>query len=197
MCDTGLAYGCGDKGESGVGTVFYASKSSFACGENMASSCHYLEVAPNGWNGTPVKCPSIKNCTTTDFGSTDGRMTAYLYCSGEGQASSIPDASGTAIGTGFTNTSEMLIMCNPGDAAGLVRAYSGGGQTDWSVPSKDELNALFYYGGRDAIGGFDSWYYWSSSESSDHQATSQWFHDGSHDFYRKSGWQGIRPTRAF
>ena len=57
VCDVGLQYSCGGIGASGVGTVFYANSTAFACGANMASSCNYLEVAPNGWNGTLVNCP--------------------------------------------------------------------------------------------------------------------------------------------
>ena len=41
----------------------------------------------------------------------------------------------------------MLTMCNSGDAAEQVRAYTGGNRTDWSLASKDELNALYYFGG--------------------------------------------------
>lgn len=52
-------------------------------------------------------------------------------------------AIGTAIGTGFSNTntiitSQGIIATNY--AAGLVRAYTGGGYTDWYLPSKEELN---------------------------------------------------------
>ena len=50
VCRPNLAYACGDSGQSGAGTVFYASKASFARGVNMASSCNYLEEAPHGSN---------------------------------------------------------------------------------------------------------------------------------------------------
>ena len=43
-----MEYECRDSGQSGVCTVVYASKASFKCGENGASTCNYLEVAPNG-----------------------------------------------------------------------------------------------------------------------------------------------------
>ena len=52
-----MQYSCGDLGASGVGTVFYANSTPFACGANLESSCNVLEGAPNGWNRTEVKCP--------------------------------------------------------------------------------------------------------------------------------------------
>jgi Protein of unknown function (DUF1566) len=87
----------------------------------------------------------------------------------------ITGATATELGTGFANTDTIISL--QGDpvasyAAGLARAYRGGGYTDWYLPSKDELNTLFI--NRAAIGGFDlspggspmwgSGPYWSSSE---------------------------------
>ena len=55
-------------------------------------------------------------------------------------------AAGTELGTGFSNTDKIIasqgrIATNY--AAGLARAYNGGGYTDWYLPSKNELNKLF------------------------------------------------------
>ena len=54
-------------------------------------------------------------------------------------------ATGTAIGTGKANTDS--IISNQGAtttsyAAGLARAYNGGGYTDWYLPSKEEVHIL-------------------------------------------------------
>ncbi len=157
-------------------------------------------MAPNGWNGTPVNCPSTNDCKTSDYGDKgmgDGK--GYDYCTGSGETALIPNASGTVIGSGFTNTSAMLTMCVSGDAAEQVRAYTGGGQTDWSLPSKDELNALYYYGGRDAIGGFAAYWYGSSSQYDADNAWWQDFHNGNqnHNLSNKSNQVGLRPVRAF
>ena len=77
----------------------------------------------------------------------------------------VTSATGTAIGTGLANTN--TIIASQGEtatsyAAGLARAYTGGGYTDWYLPSKDELNKLYL--NRSAIGGFVNSQYWSSSE---------------------------------
>ena len=199
VCDTDLAYGCGDIGQSGVGTIFYANSTPFSCGANMESLCNYLEAAPNGWNGTLVNCPG--GCggspdSTSDWGSKGmGTGRGYAYCTGPGKDSLIPNASGTLIGTGYPNTSAMLTMCDSGNAAEQVRVYNGGGMTDWSLPSKDELNALNYYTGRNAIGGFAADDYWSSSQAAKDAAWGQWF--GFQNSHHKGKRNGVRPVRAF
>ena len=88
----------------------------------------------------------------------------------------ITGATGTAIGTGFSNTNK--IIASQGEpaisyAAGLARAYTGGGYTDWYLPSKDELDKLSIT--RETIGGFVNYYYWSSSEFDLSQAWYQTF----------------------
>ena len=210
VCEAGLAYTCGDIGQSGVGTVFYASTTPFACGENMASACNYLEVAPNGWNGKLVNCPGAGTglvssfCggspnATSDWGSSGpGTGSGYVYCTGSGKTSVIPNASGTLIGTGYPNTSAMLTMCKSDNAAEQVRGYTGGEMTDWSLPSQDELNSPHYYTGRNAIGGFAAACYWSSSEYDKDNAWYQKFQSGYQTWSgSKASTCGLRPVRAF
>ena len=209
VCDTGMAYSCGDIGASGVGTVFYARSTAFPCGADGTSLCNYLEVAPNGWNGTLVDCQG--GCggspnKTSDFGSAGpGNGEGYAWCSGPGQNTLIPNASGTVIGTGYANTSAMLTMCDSTNAGELASGYNGGGMTDWSLPSEEELNALYYYTGRDAIGGFAATYYWSSSQGSANGAAKVSFDNGEWVVPGSGGagsssktlGLGVRPTRAF
>jgi hypothetical protein len=84
-------------------------------------------------------------------------------------------ATGTAIGTGATNTTTIISEQGPTEtsyAAGLARAYTGGGHTDWFLPSKDELNKMYLKRGdinttAVANGGNDAFItddYWSSTE---------------------------------
>ena len=170
VCDAGLAYVCGGIGASGVGTVFYASSSPFPCGANMASSCNYLEVAPNGWNGKLVDCNGCGGSPdkTSDWGQSGiGTGRGYKWCSYLDNSTTIPNAFGRDIGSGYANTTAMAMgrNCRAGDAGDQVRKYHGGGMTDWSLPSLDELNALAYYPNRNAIGGFADDSYWSSSQT--------------------------------
>jgi len=95
----------------------------------------------------------------------------------------VPGATGTFIGTGSFTTDNIVRQNGPGSsyAAGLARAYRGGGYSDWYLPSRDELDKL--YRNRAAIGGFvtaSAGYplYWSSSEYGVGQAYDRaWFQD--------------------
>jgi hypothetical protein len=103
-------------------------------------------------------------------------------------------ANGTIIGSGFTNTNTIISAYGANDtsyAAGLARAYNGGGYNDWFLPSKDELNALYLnkntigvsfinYGEQNKIiqSGFVPNWYWSSSEYFTGRVWIQRFTDG-------------------
>jgi hypothetical protein len=82
-------------------------------------------------------------------------------------------------------------------AAGLARAYAGGGYTDWYLPSKDELNKLYL--NRVAIGGFAANNYWSSTEFGNDRAWRQNFSSGSgyQSDYLKNFTFYVRAIRAF
>jgi len=105
-------------------------------------------------------------------------------------------ATGTAIGTGLSNT--MAIIANQGAgsyAATVARSYTGGGNTDWYLPSIDELNKLYI--NRVSIGGFASAFYWSSSEYYTSLAWSQSFSSGVQGYYYKVNSFYVRAVRAF
>jgi len=75
----------------------------------------------------------------------------------------VPGGTSTAIGTGDVNTTNIINQygADHNTAAYLCRhGYSGGGFTDWFLPSRDELQLLYL-----KTGGF-AWqkWYWSSSE---------------------------------
>ncbi len=108
-------------------------------------------------------------------------------------------ATGTALGTGLSNTNAIISsqgVTATSYAAGLARAYTGGGYTDWYLPSKDELNKLKI--NRVAIGGFASTYYWTSTEADGNQAWDQPFYDDApQEKYNKSYPDYVRAIRAF
>jgi hypothetical protein len=67
---------------------------------------------------------------------------------------------------GLANTNKIITLqgaISTDYAAGIARAYRGGGYTDWYLPTKEELNKLFL--NKATIGGFANKNYWSSSES--------------------------------
>jgi len=75
-------------------------------------------------------------------------------------------ATGTAIGTGKSNTDKILYVQEGSSswyAAGVARLYNGGGYNDWYLPSRDELNLL--YTQKVMVGGFSDGYYWTSTET--------------------------------
>jgi hypothetical protein len=90
----------------------------------------------------------------------------------------------------------MLAACTSG-AAYVASSYTGGGKSDWFLPSKNELNELFLQ--RAVVGGFVSDQYWSSSDEagSGTHARSQHFGTGGEDAWQKEGVYCVRPIRAF
>jgi hypothetical protein len=86
------------------------------------------------------------------------------------QGTTISGADGTALGTGNQNTIDIMAGCADADiAARLCGDLVEGGYSDWYLPSKDELDKLYL--NKDAIGGFTSNYYWTSTEAS---STTAW-----------------------
>lgn len=146
------------------------------------------EMAPKTWNGGGED-PSKEFCMDTVFAFTG--------------------AFGTAVGTGTTNTAEMVIAsvaCNP-EAADAVRAYPGTDSSagQWFLPSKDELNAMYNYSqisGFNAVTyGFESGFYWSSSRlSSSSTSYSSWwqrFTSGTTGSEDQDVPYYVRPIRSF
>jgi len=115
---------------------------------------------------------------------------------------SVPGFTSTDIGSDAANTDAIIAQNGEGAsyAAGLARAYSGGGHHDWYLPSKDELTVLYL--NREAIGGFDTEisYYWSSSEY-ESNAGYAWYQDfgvGNRSGGLAKGYPGsVRAVRAF
>jgi hypothetical protein len=116
-------------------------------------------------------------------------------------------ATGTAVGTGSANTDAIIAAQGATEtsyAAGLARAYTGGGYTDWFLPSKDELNKM--YTNRATINttaaansgsDFANNYYWSSTESDSNNAWRQNFDNGDQYDDYKYYTSPVRAVRAF
>ena len=89
-------------------------------------------------------------------------------------------------------------------AAGLARAYNGGGYTDWFLPSKDELNQMYTNkatinttAAANSGSSFSNDSYWSSTEHIFKQAWRQRFSDGDQYTTWTNNSYRVRAVRAF
>jgi hypothetical protein len=181
----------GDTGPGG-GIIFYDAGSTQSWGR-------YLEAACAGW--------SDGTC-----GGSDVADPLYEWgCSG----TPITGADGTLIGTGEQNTTDIVTGCSTaGIAAQHAAALELGGQDDWFLPSRDELNALCKWAFNDSVstycnnngagslsltgvGGFSDGFYWGSSEVDGDVAWSQGFAGGVQFGSDKIWTSTVRPVRAF
>ena len=161
-------YAIGDVGP-GSGIVFYDAGSEQSWGR-------YLEAAPARWNGKR-KDPSVPWGHESVF---------YVDIAG---------AKGKAIGDGMSNTAAMVEVLSSG-AGVLASSYAGGGHTDWFLPSRLELNALFKQ--RIRVGGFTEDGYWSSSQTIASRAWFKWFNEfGGQETFPTGLSARLRPVRAF
>ena len=112
-----------------------------------------------------------------------------------GYGTSVGETS-TGIGSGKANTEKIVQALGDGNyAAKICDDLVLGGQDDWFLPSKDELNEL--YKQKSTVGGFTSSTYWSSSEASSGKAWGQDFYNGSQYDTTKDYGRRVRAVRAF
>jgi hypothetical protein len=166
----------GDTGPGG-GKIFLTPSSS------GNSTGYWFEAAPTSWSGGAD--PSIRWCNITN-----GAVGV--------------SAQGTSIGSGQGNSTAIGLYCSSG-ATVTARAYSGGGFSDWFLPSEDELKALQAV--RVTIGGFESATYWSSTEiatgrSGSYSGPTQeaypvYFPTGGSNLWYKYQSYYVRPVRMF
>jgi hypothetical protein len=119
----------------------------------------------------------------------------------------VTGATDTALGTGSSNTDAIIAVQGAtakSYAAGLARAYTGGGYTDWFLPSKNELNKMYLNKGdintiaaANSGSNFSNGYYWSSTESNGYYALRQSFGAGGQDGNFKGFSSFVRAVRAF
>jgi hypothetical protein len=137
---------------------------------NMDGGWQYLEVAPADQ-------------------STGGQWGCYGI--------SIPERS-FLVGAGESNTHLTMTNCTSAYAAGLCANLSLGGQTDWFLPSRDELNLIYRNLHLNGIGGLTTYPYWSSSGYYSGYAWGFDFDGGYADNYYSSGGNyRVRAVRAY
>ena len=136
----------------------------------------YYEAAPSDWSG----------------GADPGRT----WSTGANQSAAVSGADGTAIGTGYQNSVDIVNQAgNVAASCGavLARDYAGGGLSDWFLPSRDELEQLY---AQRAIADFPTGTpYWSSSEASATEGHVLW-DSGSMWIRPKSHNLKVRPIRS-
>lgn len=170
-------YSVGETGPGGGIVIFYSQTAFAEPGAGCRSSCHYLEAAPTtgpaAWEFPAAPWSGI---TDTSSGAT-----------------------GSAIGTGYRNTTLMISQSGAGSAgaASLAKAYRGpNNKSDWFLPSKEELNLLYLNAA--IVGGIGADYLWSSTESDGSTAWVQGFGDGvGGNFQKFTLWKSPPPVRAF
>ncbi|MBN1186646.1 MAG: DUF1566 domain-containing protein [Spirochaetes bacterium] len=147
---------------------------------------------------------------TTDGGShglevaPSDQSTSQVWIAGGSTQANENGNTGTAIGTGLANSNAIIDQTgHTGSAAKICKDYNGGGFSDWFLPSKDELNAIWENlvddgtGSNSGVGGFTGTYYWSSSEGDSDEAWGQSFGSGSQSYGPKNYGTRVRAIRAF
>jgi hypothetical protein len=131
------------------------------------------------------------------------QSTSQVWIEGGSTQSTENGNTGTAIGTGLANSNAIIAQSgHTGSAAQVCKNYNGGGLTDWFLPSKDELDAIWDNlvddgaGSNSGVGGFAS-EYWSSSEANNSYAWDQSFGNGGQGGYNKGNYDRVRAVRAF
>lgn len=129
---------------------------------------------------------------------------SQVWIEGGSTQTTVNENTGTAIGTGLANSNAIIAQTgHTGSGALVCREYNGGGLTDWYLPSREELDAIWDNlvndgtGSNSGVGGFAVGYYWSSSEVGSGLAWNQYFNDGFQYPVSKNYVQRVRAVRAF
>lgn len=178
-CATGGTCVVGDTGPGG-GIVFYVSPTVIDTVDGVSAGGHYLEAAPNTWGGGDSDPLAVWGCPEA----------------------LIVGATNIAVGTGAQNTKVMDASCTTSSfAADLATNLDFNGQSDWFLPSIDELYLMYTnlwvngVGGFGGVGGLAT-DYWSSNAYVGGFAWSQNF-SGFQAGGLLDSMYSVRPIRAF
>lgn len=174
----GPDYSIGEIGPAG-GRVFYENP------DPVTDGWKYLEAAPSNWAGFSFDPFIVWQDPSGEIG---------------------PNAQGSAIGTGRSNTAAIVAWLDGQEqadrAAQVADASDFGGYHDWFLPSRDELEQMYLNLYRNDLGQFlDDLSYWSSTETFEDEfdcATNYSFTDaGGAGHSGKTLTYPVRPIRAF
>lgn len=172
----------GDEGPGG-GIIVFTSVGGFSCGPTYSNTCYNLEAAPDNWNG----------------GSNDFVWANVAYQNTfVGGSTAARSLTSDQLGMGYQNS---LAIVNEGNdattAAGVARAYRGGGKSDWYLPSPgdwEKMSAALY------PTNLPMGLYWLSSEKQTSPVRAFWGRPDQPTYLNydvKSGVHAVRPVRAF
>ncbi|NNC95779.1 MAG: DUF1566 domain-containing protein [Chitinophagales bacterium] len=107
-------------------------------------------------------------------------------------------ALGEDIGTGLSNTNKIVAKQGPGEyAASICNDLSIGEFSDWFLPSKDELDLMYWNLKMNDLGGFTNNFYWSSTEDFEGDSWIQNFANGAQGSNFKEDLAFVRAVRSF
>jgi len=107
-------------------------------------------------------------------------------------------STGTAIGTGASNTAIIVASCGESNIpAKICDDLVLSGYSDWFLPSSNELSLLYSNLKAQGLGNFTGRYYWGSTSNSSGTAWGEDFYYGSTGNYGKYNYFYVRPVRAF
>jgi hypothetical protein len=184
---------------------------------NEGATLQMIAGIPTWVGGTPPPAVGDFRYGGVVFWVNPSDNTHGLVCAIEDQSSGIrwyngnyttTGATGNAIGAGSANTAKIIASQGATEtayAAGLARAYNGGGYTDWFLPSRFELNQMHTNKATinttataNSGSNFTNNYYWSSTEYGFYEAFFQVFSSGSQYWTDKNYTNGhVRAVRAF
>jgi hypothetical protein len=139
---------------------------------NMDGGWQYLELAP-----------------------TDQSTSSQWGCYG----TSVPGTS-VLVGSGENNTNLIMANCPNAPAAELCVNLSLGGQTDWFLPSRDDLNLIYRNLHLNGTAGLTNNSYWTSSDNGYSGAWEFNLANGTADgygYFGKNSYYHVRAIRAF
>lgn len=106
-----------------------------------------------------------------------------------------------SLGLGDESTEAMLAsgenFSNVATASGYASGLECGGESDWFVPSKSELDLMYERLAKPGLGDFTNGYYWSSSAYLAGRAWNMPFSEDVAFDGNKDGFFAVRPIRAF
>ncbi len=148
----------------------------------------------NGYTYLTVGMPFQGGVTACLYGGLNNLIASDLIDGNFRWGNSNETTNAGSDSNGESNTNTIVSTVNFAPAAFFCHDFTGGGFTDWFLPSKNQLACL--YENRVAVGGFESAFYWSSTET---RKVSAWALNFNADYLRpdpKSYAYKIRCVRA-